>query len=269
MANVAHTLGQLTAESYKPNRPIKKAAEFKRTPKDKPLDGPPAAKDLVEMDSLRARLADYMAPASWGGERAGRAQAMADAIGEKTTFEVKYPLLAGLLYGAAGSALGTGAGGLAGGLAGLLGGLASNSHNIDRIAGSGAIIGAGLGSGVGALGGAYLSGKNRRNEMKRINHFYDQDREAGKLQPKTPELSALAALLLPLRGPHRSGQLEASRAMKGEKTLDDSRGVLRDPLYATRMMVPYFDILHGYGQNIRTQLGASEDRDRERAAARA
>lgn len=237
------------------------AEEYERRPKDesenkKPVKkAPPSAKELVNMDSTGGALADYIVPGLWGGERAGRTQAMADAIGEKTTFGVRHPLLQSWGYGLGGGALGA----LLGGGAGLLaGGLTGGPRNAEELAPLGAL----LGGGAGLLGGGLLAGRHRRDEMKRIGHFYDQDAAEGKLKPKNPKFSILSALLMPGRGPHRVGQLEATRAIRGDKSMGDQRGGGRDVLYSSRFL-PYvggpMGLLHGYGQNIRTQLASEGD----------
>lgn len=237
------------------------AEEYERRPKDesenkKPVKkAPPSAKELVNMDSTGGALADYIVPGLWGGERAGRTQAMADAIGEKTTFGVRHPLLQSWGYGLGGGALGA----LLGGGAGLLaGGLTGGPRSADELAPIGAL----LGGGAGFLGGGLLAGRHRRDEMKRVGHFYDQDAAEGKLKPKNPKFSILSALLMPGRGPHRVGQLEATRAIRGDKSMGDQRGGGRDVLYSSRFL-PYvggpMGLLHGYGQNIRTQLASEGD----------
>lgn len=237
------------------------AEEYERRPKDesenkKPVKkAPPSAKELVNMDSTGGALADYIVPGLWGGERAGRTQAMADAIGEKTTFGVRHPMLQSWGYGLGGGALGA----LLGGGAGLLaGGLTGGPRNAEELAPIGAL----LGGGAGLLGGGLLAGRHRRDEMKRIGHFYDQDAAEGKLKPKNPKFSILSALLMPGRGPHRVGQLEATRAIRGDKSMGDQRGGGRDVLYSSRFL-PYvggpMGLLHGYGQNIRTQLASEGD----------
>lgn len=226
---------------------------------DKPAKKKPSeSKKIVNMDSTGGRLADYLAPGAWGGERAGRAQAMADAIGEKTTFGVRHPFLQSTGH----QLLGGGLGALLGGGAGALLGKLNNSSPAQS--GDMTALGALLGGGAGMLGGVYTAGKSRRNEMKRIGHFYDQDAAEGKVNPKDPKLSLLSALLLPSRGPHRTGQVEAVKAMRGEKSISDQHGGGRDVLYAARAL-PYvgapISLLHNYAQNIKTQLNSEGKAD--------
>lgn len=215
---------------------------------DKPAKKKPSeSKKIVNMDSTGGALADYLSPLHWGGERAGRTQAMADAIDEKTTFGVRHPYLQ-----TAGHSL------IGGGLGGLLG--AGAGSLLDR-SGEGVGVGAGVGALLGAIAGQLNAGRVRRNEMKRIGHFYDEDFAAGKVNPKNPKLSALSALLLPLRGAHRSGQVEAVKSMRGEQTIPEQRGAARNALYVGSNL-PYVGVplalLHGYGQNIKTQLGSKD-----------
>jgi hypothetical protein len=241
------SVAQLASES------AKKAADDESD--DKPTKKKPSeSKKILNMDSTGGRLADYLAPGSWGGERAGRAQAMADAIGEKTTFGVRHPLMqsAGhqLLGGGLGALLG-------GGLGALLGRI--NNPKDTEFTNNAITGGALLGGGAGLLGGAYTAGKSRRNEMKQIGHLYDQDAAAGQVDPKNPKLSLLSALLLPARGPHRTGQVEATKAMRGEQTMPEMHGGVRDVLYSSQFL-PYvgapIGLLHSYGQNIKTQLNS-------------
>jgi len=226
-----------------------KLKKKKDSPSKKKKDSP--SKKILNMDSTGGRLADYLVPGAWGGERAGRAQAMADAIGEKTTFGVRHPWLQSnahtLLGGGLGALLGSGAGWA---LAQLFN--PPETRNATT-------LGALLGGSAGVLGGTYTAGKSRRNEMKRIGHFYDQDVAEGKVNPKNPKMSLLSALLLPGRGPHRTGQVEAVKAMRGEKTMPEMHDESRDVLYSARML-PYvglpISLLHNYGQNIKTQLNS-------------
>ena len=221
---------------------------------------PPKAKDLVNMESAGGAIADAFSSSMWGGERAGRTQAMADAMGEDTTFGVRHPLTQSLGYGSLGALLG-GAAGAATGYG--VGSLDTSNENNSALGG---IIGGGLGGLSGLFGGISQAGHVRRNEMQRINHFYDQDVEKGTLNPKMPKFSLLSALLLPDRGPHRVGQLEAVRAMQGGPAVRDQRG-LRDAMYAARFIPKLglpLQILHGYGQNIRTQLANESDPEEQK-----
>ena len=208
------------------------------------------AESIVNTDSTGGRLADYLAPGTWGGERAGRTQAMADAIDEDTTFNVRHPVTSSLgstvLNGLAGAGMGGGIG-----------------MGIDRLnsnlSGKGTQIGALAGGALGALNGLLASGADRREEMRRINHFYEEDRKANRLKDVKPQFSAASMLLAPGRGAHRTGQLEAKRAIGGEKSISDQHGGLRDLLYALRMVpgAQQLGLAHAYGQNARTQLASS------------
>jgi hypothetical protein len=208
------------------------------------------AESIVNTNSTGGRLADYLAPGTWGGERAGRTQAMADAIDEDTTFNVRHPVTSSLgstvLNGLAGAGMGGGIG-----------------MGIDRLnsnlSGKGTQIGALAGGALGALNGLLASGADRREEMRRINHFYEEDRKANRLKDVKPQFSAASMLLAPGRGAHRTGQLEAKRAIGGEKSISDQHGGLRDLLYVLRMVpgAQQLGLAHAYGQNARTQLASS------------
>jgi hypothetical protein len=93
--------------------------------------------------------------------------------------------------------------------------------------------------------------------MRQIRDLYNEDSETSDVNPSRPDFSSLSAALLPLRGPHRTGQLEAFRAMLAGTPIKDQHGPGRDALYATDAMPglgPYVGLAHGYGQNIRTQF---------------
>jgi hypothetical protein len=239
---------------YAANTIIKQAEEEEGSG-NKSKKKPSAAEKIVDTNSAGGIAADYLAPGLWGGERAGRTQAMADSIGEPTTFGVKHPLSSSWMHLLGGGGLGAAGGAGAGALAALL--LGARRPDIE----GGAALGAGLGGLLGGGAGLYSAGKSRRDEMKRINHFYDEDSEAGRVDPKDPKFSLLSALLLPGRGPHRTGQLEAVKAMKGGDPIKEQHTGMRDALYASRG-IPYLGTLmnplHGYAQNIRTQMEGTE-----------
>ena len=245
--NFFEKLGQVAA-----NNLVKQAADEKKDKKKKKVS--PSSK-IVDMETAGGRAADYLAPGLWGGERAGRTKAMADAISEPTTFGVKHPLSSSWLHALGGTGLGAAGGAGLGGLIGL--GTGARSDQLEQL-----MAGLGLAGGLaGGIGSIYSAGKSRRNEMKRINTLYDEDEAAGKVDPKDPKFSRLAALLLPGRGPHRTGQLEAVKAMKGGDPIKEQHDGLRDALYASRA-VPYLgsitSLLHGYGQNLRTQFDGTD-----------
>jgi len=245
-----------------------KEAQVKRAQVKYLLKQAIAAKDLVNMDSADGAAADYITPMAWGGERAGRTQAMADAIGENTTFGVRHPMTQTLGHVLGGAGVGGLAGGLAGGiLNSTLAALQGRRLGNGFLAGAGA--GTGLGMAAGAIGGRYSAGRSRRNEMRRINQLFDQDNAAGKVKPKDPELSTLAALFAPLRGAHRTGQVEAVRAMRENTPISEQRGTLRDPLHAASTVLgPLAGIPIGYGQNLKTQLTNGETKEKEQVPER-
>jgi hypothetical protein len=214
------------------------------------------AKDIVNMDSRGGVLADYLTPGSWGGERAGRTQAMADAMDENTTFNVRHPKTSQIGHTLGGGLIGSS-------LGGLLGSLISGEREHQ-------VGGATIGGVLGGVGGTLLSGRRRRDEMKRIGHFYDKDREEGKLNPKRPEFSSAATVLLPSRGPHRIGQLEAFNAIKGNKSIEDQRGSfqtgsMRDNAYAFGMLPTIggaVSLPHNYLLNIKTELANERKKEK-------
>lgn len=205
------------------------------------------AESIVNTNSTGGLLADYLAPGAWGGERAGRTQAMADAIDEDTTFNVRHPITSSLGSTALSGLLGAG---LGGGIGMGIDRLNSNSNGRSTLSG---VL---TGGAMGALNGLLASGMDRRDEMRRINHFYEEDRKANRLKDVKPQFSTAAMLLAPGRGAHRTGQLEAKRAIRGEKSISDQRGGLRDLLYALRLAPGggSLGLAHAYGQNVRTQL---------------
>lgn len=208
---------------------------------------PPRSKDIVDMDSLRGRLADYFHTPGPGGERAGRSQAMADAIGETSSHSVRHPGINTFLR----TAIGGGVGGLAG--AGLV--AATGGGNDPAVAGA-------VGSSLGGMLGLLSAGKARRKEMRRIGALYDEDAAAGKVNPQMPQLSSTAALLAPLRGPHRTGQVEAVRAMRGEGSIAEQRPRGRSLGYAAQMLQPYGNLValgQGYLQNYNTQRASNAE----------
>lgn len=220
----------------------------------------PDAEDIVNMDSSGGRLADFLGDRPFGGERAGRTQAMADAMNEPTTFGVKHPMSQTYMYGLPLGALG--------GIAGAVGGGLLGPALLGTTPQEGATAGGGLGALAGVLGGFGASSAARRREMARINDLYNAKKEKGQVIPKYPNLSLLSSLLFPLRGPHRTGQIEAVRAMKNNLPIDEVRAPGRDGLYAYESVpaLPRSSVallLHGYGQNIKTQLDSALERQRE------
>lgn len=271
-SNKGKKLPMKVQESHSEIRSLaKKAAEYayERNPKKQQRDKPkeeieeksPAHK-IVDSDSGMGFIGDALFPFSWGGERAGRTQAMADAIGENTTFNVRHPgthsMISSLL------------GGLAGGGLGLAATNFLPSGDLKQHAPFAGVLG-------GSLLGTALSGLGRNLEMDRINHFYNKDLAEGKVDPKVPNLSGVSAALLPFRGAHRTGQMEAYEAMTGTP-ISEQRPVGRDVLNTTRATADIIGTvlpgasaissgigaLQGYGQNIKTQLAANRAKKKEK-----
>lgn len=244
----------------------KQAAEEKKDENSEAVE-PPRAKDLLTVDSLRARLADYLSPGFWGGERAGRAQTMAAASGfGDVPFGVRHPSSQVALRGLRGSALGGLAGGLAGfGLGGLSGMLPNQQVSPMELGGMGALAGAGIGASVGALVDPFLGLKSNRRYYRGLNRHYNEKREAGELVSEAPKFNELATYLAPFRGPHRVGQMDAHKAISGGADLRDLRGY-RDALTAASLagnlggLGSLAHLPQMYGQNIKARLQSNRER---------
>jgi len=167
-----------------------------------------------------------------------------------TSFNLNYPVLSQALSAWAGALGGAAIGGL-----------------------GGATVGAGLpglfvGGGIGSLAGAVSAPYRRRGEMERINAAYQAASENGELDLRAPQLSKAAAVLLPMGGPYRTGEMEAYKAMTGGPSIQKQHGIGRDFLYASRAL-PYVgqavEPLHGWAQNIKTQVDSEQEQERESA----
>lgn len=223
--------------------------------------GAPESKDILNMQSTRGRLADYL---SWafGGDRAGRATNMALAAGRKAPFKVRHPVLGEIPY-----ALG---GNLAGSLAGAAAGYGlSRRYKADLAS----LLPASTAAGgvLGAVTGLVLARYRRRKAMKGIAGDYDHARYHGDIKPVIPTAGLAETALLPLRGPHRRGQQSAYDMIAGNSdtplpSIGLGEGLLHTvgPTLAGPAYAPAVGTLVGYGQNIGTYLDAS--RARERAA---
>lgn len=224
--------------------------------------------DVVPMHTTTGALADYFAPGTWGGERAGRSQTLANAAGVHPSFRVRHPTIAAMgamgLGGLAGAGIGAAGGAVVGDImdsradmleaanTGLDGGYSEDHVN----AIPGAMIGGGLGGLAGMLAGPLLSAYLRRRDMAGINNAFD----AGHGEPDVPELSRASMLLLPDRGPHRKGQIDAYRYLTGDSEDVRNNALLNDAGYVTPLLsgaVPGLgqavSIGHRYGQNFATQ----------------
>ena len=198
-----------------------------------------SADDLLPMDTWSGWLADHLQPNTWGGTRAGRGEQMAESIGIEPGFNVRHPVMGGLV--------GTTGGGLAGA---TIGGLTQALYAPE----AGPVengVGVALGGGLGALAGLLGSSTLRRDRLKTIAKKFDKATERNN---KPPEFSSLATYMLPYRGAHRTGQVDAYEAMRDDQPVGTHRG--RDVMYALRALtsgVPgssLLDVGHGYYQNL-------------------
>jgi hypothetical protein len=209
----------------------------------------PKSKDMVDMDSWLGTVADLV-PMTWGGERAGRTQAMAEAISEPTTFNVRHPLthdIGSSSLGALGGGLaGAGIGAAASMLAPLMRGYPALSWDESTW------LGAGLGALGGTLAGHLRSALSRRAEMTRVGKLYDENFAENRVSPLKPEFSGASALLLPFRGPHRIGQSQAYRAMSQDRPMQ--RSLANDLAYLMHFGGPISGLAGAYAQNANTQF---------------
>lgn len=160
-------------------------------------------KDLLDMDSFGGAYADILPLDPTGltstvgqGGRAGRATAMAEAIGKDPGFSVNYPstsnAISTLLGALAGAGLGYGGATLSG-----------NSNSAPLTAGVGAL--------GGGLAGMLLQNISRRGKMKEIAKAYEDTPEEDII-PKLHDPSALDIL----GGHHNRARQRAIAAMLGD-----------------------------------------------------
>lgn len=159
-------------------------------------------KDLLDMESFGGAYADIFPFDPTGitstvgqSGRAGRATAMAEAIGKDPGFSVNYPLtsnaISTLLGALAGAGLGYGGAALSG-----------NSNSAPLTAGLGAL--------GGGLAGSLLQNISRRGKMKEIAKAYEDTPEEDII-PKLHDPSALDIL----GGHHNRARQRAIAAMLG------------------------------------------------------
>ena len=204
--------GEDQEEDDKPKKDDKSDDKPKKDDKgdDKPKKkvSPPPAKDIVGTDTRKGLAADILSPSAFGADRAGRAQSMATAAGQKTPFSTRHPntnMLGGL-------ALGGGIGAVGGGLLGFgTNALLNSGRNPDGAT----VLGGSIGAAFGALGGGIHAGGRVNQQIRQIGGAYDQAREAGSLNPTIPRFSEMSTLLSPLGGSHRRGQMGGYNAMVG------------------------------------------------------
>lgn len=160
----------------------------------------PGAESINPQSTTSGALADYLTPATFGGRRAGRATAMANATGGDPSFNLRHPMTSHFAVGVPAA--------LAGGAAGYFAGdVMNHGDNMSRVGG------ALLGAGAATLLAHILQVSSRRGEMQDINDRFDRTK---KLDPKRPGYTALD-VLGGTGGSHRMGQIEALKAMTGGK----------------------------------------------------
>lgn len=249
------------------------SADEDKASKPKRKGAPPEAKKIVNMGSFGGRLADLVSPQAFGGDRAGRSLSMARAAGRDPSFGVKHPLTQTLGYTTAGGALGSVTGSLLGNITGnalgakmpgITNGMTSSGVGralMSRLPANlppgsrGAVLGSAGGGIAGALIGALLAAKSRRNDMRETNDAYESARYRGTLNPTRPNVSLTASALLPLRGPHRRGQMQGYYMTRGDDAQPSHLGTKAKYLAEHLPVVGTpAAILGGYGQNIATQI---------------
>lgn len=154
------------------------------------------AEDLLPSNAL-GRLADFAAGLPSSRYRQGKAQAIADALGYETPFELRRPLVSSLLS----TGTGAGLGGLAGGGIGALLGNAG--------------VGAGLGALTGGSLGALLAGIKRVGQTGQIrntlmHHLENKD----PVNPQRPEIGTFFG-----SGSTDAGKVDAYLALKNKEKI--------------------------------------------------
>lgn len=160
--------------------------------------------DLIDPSIAATIGADYYGVHSFGSARAGRAEAMASAMGQDVPYSVRAPrrhsigaALAGVLGG---GILGAAAGGLV---------AKDRGSDLDSPSGGASMYGGYmLGSMAGGTVGAVLATIKRRREMRRISSDFDEF--DGEITP-----TARKGHVLGFSPSHARGREEAFRAMLG------------------------------------------------------
>lgn len=159
------------------------------------------ADELVDDKSTTGALADYLAPATWGHTRAGRAAHVGDTIGADVGFNLRNPLTATTL-----SSIG-------GGVAGALGGAGlASAFNAGPDGSMLSTVGGGaLGSALGHVLSTYM----RRRNMSDINSQLKDHLAAGRpMKSRPPQYGVLSSLLFPQSGGFRAGEADAHEAIR-------------------------------------------------------
>lgn len=164
----------------------------------------PDVKDMLDMNSLGGLYAD-VTPLDFLGtahnakmQRAGRATAMAEALGMKPGYTTKYPITSMFTSGMAGLLLGGGIGG------GIGYGVSGNEQD--------GLLGSIIGMSGGALAGALINELIRRKSMKQIAAAYEKAKPSD-IDPQLHDPSLLDVW----GGFHNTGRQKAIKAMLGDK----------------------------------------------------
>lgn len=220
------------------------------------------AKDLLNTSSFSGGLADYLTPRMWGGHRAGRATQIAQALGQKPSFNLRHPLTSDFL-----SMLGGGLGGaaLGGGLGGLAGAMSGND------AGGPAAVGALLGAGLGGVAAPFVARGYRRGEMDRVRDSLEDELAANggaNIKPVSPNFGALSSIFLPAAGAHRAGQADAYQALKNNERYAPGTG--RNLAYMADIGSGFLGpvglpipLVRGWAQNFNARGRTAESRPRQ------
>ena len=170
------------------------------SPRDKPKGL--RSSDLIDPSGAAAFGADWMSVDNFGSARAGRAEAMASAMGQEVPYVIRAPRRHQLLPAVGGTLGGAVVGSAVGALVAKLNGETGN-----RAAASIA-MGGNIGGYSGMAAGAIWSTIQKRKEMKRITS--DFDNFEGKITP-----TARKGHVLGFSASHARGREEAFRAMLG------------------------------------------------------
>ena len=256
---------------------IKLAEDAKEEPKeepkkdDAPKGGDPQArrrqaararaKDLLNTSSFGGGVGDYLTPGMWGGHRAGRATQIAQALGQKPSFNLRYPQTSDILSLVGGGLGGAALGGLAGAGLGALGGNA----------GGGAAVGALMGGGIGGAAAPFVARGYRRGEMDRVRDALEDElaiNGGANIKPVSPNFGALSSILLPAAGAHRAGQADAYQALKNNERYAPGTG--RNLAYmadiGSGFMGPFgmpVPLLRGWAQNFNARGRTAESKPRQ------
>lgn len=157
--------------------------------------------DKVVRPGVGGALADFFAPFGGGGERAGRAAALADAAGRRVPVTLRHPGKTRLLYALLGGLAGATVGGMTGG-------------------GTGAGIGSAVGGGIGAIADTVA----RRAAMSKAKQQFRDTPVVEDDLPATSEYGTAMKFLSPLSGNWRAGNALARDAIRKRRPVFGGEG---------------------------------------------